>query len=373
VDDEAGSVALPARYDALLVSDHVALRCDQLMVAAQDLPRVPAGLRRWLADPLPARAGVHRWPLRPGSGADVRQLLADAGAEPVAAAVHLLRAAPRWRSGPARPPVLLQAGPPPPAAADPAAVPVEVAVLDTGITPHPWFTDRAWFANVPASESEVLDAGHSHPLDSVAGHGTFVAGVVQQHGSSARLRIERVLHCDGICDEVDLIEALHGLAADPRPPDVVNLSFGGFTHDDRASVLLDHAVTRLAAVSVVVAAAGNAGSERPFWPAALPTVIAVGALDATGTGPAAFSNHGPWVDTWAIGEDVCGAFVAAAPELPAAPGPEGCFARWSGTSFAAPAVAGKIAADLAAGVRTERTNLTVPATFGVNRQAMVRQ
>jgi subtilisin family serine protease len=354
MDDEAGSVALPARYDAVLVPDQVALRRSQLMVATEDLSRVPTAVRRWLADPLPARAGVHRWPLLPDSGADVVQLLADAGAEPVVAAVHLLRAAPRWRSGPARPPVLLAAGPPPPAAADPAAVPVEVAVLDTGITAHPWFADRSWFADVTASQTEVLDGNHDHRLDSVAGHGTFVAGVVQQHAPSARLRIERVLHSDGICDEVDLIEALHCLAGEPRPPDVVNLSFGGFTHNDRASVLLDRAVTRLAAVSVVVAAAGNAGSERPFWPAALPTVIAVGALDATGSGPTAFSNHGPWVDTWAVGEDVRGAFVAATRELPAPPRPGGCFASWSGTSFAAPAVAGKIAAEVAAGVRGPR-------------------
>jgi subtilisin family serine protease len=235
--------------------------------------------------------------------------------------------------------VLLADGPPAPAAPDPDAVPVAVAVLDTGITAHPWFVERDWFAAVPPSQAEILDADHDNLLDSVAGHGTFVAGVVQQHAPSARLRIERVLHSDGICDEVDLIEALHRLHSDPRPPDVVNLSFGGFTHDDRVSVLLDRAVSELTARSVVVAAAGNAGSGRPFWPAALPTVIAVGALDATGTGPAEFSNHGPWVDEWAVGEDVSGAFVA------------GCFARWSGTSFAAPAVAGAIAADVAAGVR----------------------
>jgi thermitase len=47
----------------------------------------------------------------------------------------------------------------------------------------------------------------------------------------------------------------------------------------------------------VVAAAGNGASSRPWWPAALPSVIAVGAA-------APFSGHGPWVDVVVDGVDV---------------------------------------------------------------------
>jgi subtilisin family serine protease len=338
---ESDRHGLLTRHRAVLVGSAM-LRGDQVMVDAAAIGRVPAGLRRWLDEPLPPRAGVQRWPLR--AGTDVRRLLADAGPDPVVEAVHLLRAAPRWRSGPARPPVLVQEAATAPQPADPSAPPVTVAVLDTGVAAHPWFAHRPWFAQVTDDQFEVLDANHDGRLDSVAGHGTFVAGVVQQHAPSARLRIRRVLHTDGICDEVGLIEALGELADDPEPAEIVNLSFGGHSHDDRVSWLLDRAVRRLTDSSVVVAAAGNSGTQRPFWPAALPHVIAVGALDVAGSAPAEFSNRGAWVDAWAVGADVLGAFVASARQLPAPVEPAGCFARWSGTSFAAPVVAGRIAA-----------------------------
>lgn len=339
---------LLARHRAVLTSERPALlRTDQLMAAEGDPARVPTALRRWLADPWPARAGVHRWPLRPGTGADVTALLADLPdreGRPVHP-IHLLRAAPRWRGGPAGPPTITHAGPPPPPAPEPGARPMTVVVLDTGITGHPWFSGRAWFGGLTSDQMEILDANHDHRLDSVAGHGTFVAGVLEQHAPSATLRIERVLGSDGVCDEVDLIETLHRLGADPnRSVDVVNMSFGGFTHDDRASSAVAGAVAALGPRTVLVAAAGNDGVDRPFWPAALDGVIAVGALDAGGRERAAFSNHGGWVDTWAPGEDVWGAFVAPGRELPRHPSDDRTYyARWSGTSFAAPAVSGAIA------------------------------
>jgi subtilisin family serine protease len=117
--------------------------------------------------------------------------------------------------------------------------------------------------------------------------------------------------------------------------DVVNLSFGCHTYDDRPSALVSEAVAALGRHTVLVAAAGNSHTDRPFWPAALKNVIAVGALDATGAGAAAFSNNGWWVEACAVGQDVRSAF----PLPDGRPG----YARWSGTSFAVPAVAGAIA------------------------------
>jgi subtilisin family serine protease len=84
-------------------------------------------------------------------------------------------------------------------------------------------------------------------------------------------------------------------------------------------------------------------------------VIGVGAIDTRG--PAGFSNFGPWVNACAAGVDVISTFfdesagelaqVNLAPypwstqPIPARfPG----YARWSGTSFASPAVAGAIVA-----------------------------
>ena len=103
--------------------------------------------------------------------------------------------------------------------------------------------------------------------------------------------------------------------------------------------------------TVVVAAAGNDGSCRPAWPAALPEVIGVAALDCSG--PAAFTNHGPWVDACAPGVGIVSTFLdfdgVEAP-IPALDGfdPD-CFegfASWSGTSFSAPIVCAAIAREM---------------------------
>jgi subtilisin family serine protease len=328
------------RHRAVRTDDPPALiRADQIMVADRDLAAVPDALTRWLDDPHPAAAGVHRWPLRPGTGADVRSLLAELGDRDrrrSAAPVHLMYAAPRWRGGPADDPVVV-ADAPPPDPTDPQAPPVTVAVLDTGISPHPWFADRPWWAQVRPDQLEVRDPDGD--LGREVGHGTFVVGVLLRHAPSARVLVQRLLSPDGVCDEVHLIEALAALHRDAeltgRRVDLVNLSFGCHTYDDRPSVLVAEAVAALGRRTVLVAAAGNDAAERPFWPAALKNVIAVGALDATGAARATFSNSAWWVEACAIGQDVRSAF----------PLPDGAagFARWSGTSFAAPVITGTIA------------------------------
>ena len=127
------------------------------------------------------------------------------------------------------------------------------------------------------------------------------------------------------------------------------MSLGCFTFDDKPSPVLAEAVAALARTTVIVAAAGNDGVDRPFWPAALKDVVAVGALAAhegpEGPDRASFSNYGWWVDAAAPGEDVKSAFLTHGVE-----NREHFhgFASWSGTSFAAPYVAGSIAALMSA-------------------------
>jgi subtilisin family serine protease len=105
--------------------------------------------------------------------------------------------------------------------------------------------------------------------------------------------------------------------------------------------------------AVVVAAAGNNSCSQPFFPAADERVLAVAAIDADGH-RARFSNFGPWVDACAIGVDVKSTFVRGKwdkqhmhnPNNPA-PNFTHPYAKWSGTSFAAPRVAGAIAERMA--------------------------
>ena len=85
-----------------------------------------------------------------------------------------------------------------------------------------------------------------------------------------------------------------------------------------------------------------------MWPAAMKRVVAVGALDKEGKQRAPFSNYGWWVDCCTPAVDVLSSFVAFAEAGPPAAGRtpqsfEG-WATWSGTSFAAPKVAGEIVA-----------------------------
>jgi subtilisin family serine protease len=243
---------------------------------------------------------------------------------------------------------------------------ITVGILDTGIAlagarpEHPFLASCA--VEDPAHDNDARDAlppdGH---LDDEAGHGTFCAGVVLQTAPNARVAIHHVLDSEGFATEIAVRDALVELV-EKEHPDILSLSFGAFTDNDAPLLALGAAISALPPEIVVVAAAGNQGLSKPFWPAAQKRVIGVGALDSGAyrgvggqasdqTPPAAYSNFGWWVDAWAIGDWVSTFFLEW--DDPVLPLPGGValearhfegWARWSGTSFATPAVAGAIAA-----------------------------
>jgi hypothetical protein len=229
---------------------------------------------------------------------------------------------------------------------------VRVAVLDTGWAAS--YEPRGLSVNVRAHGGDHPDEVGDRFLDPAAGHGTFIAGVIEQHAPGCDIEVFRVLSTFGDGDEVAVSRILTELAdrPDDERPHLVNLSFGGYSVIGMD--ILDHAIRRLdQAGSVVVASAGNESTCVPLYPAILPKVVSVGAIDADDD-PAPFTNYGPWVQACALGADVVSLFYegfdgAEPPVAGVDPDRFEGWAIWSGTSFAAPRVVAALAREVAGG------------------------
>jgi hypothetical protein len=224
---------------------------------------------------------------------------------------------------------------------------VDLAVLDTGVVPDDprnklYPALRAMLRPDP-TDVETLDVDGNGVLDTQNGHGIFVAGVAHRVAPSLVMDPGLVLDSFGVGDDATVtLELLETQAP------VINLSLGGYTEDDRAPVAMAEAVRVLLRDKVVVAAAGNNASDRPFWPAAFKGVLAVAAYGRYRRAdvPSKFSNYGHWVDVCALGEGIVSAFAHYPVDHDGkSPGFTG-FASWNGTSFAAPQVAAMLAEQL---------------------------
>ena len=125
--------------------------------------------------------------------------------------------------------------------------------------------------------ADVWDVDNDGYADAESGHGTFIAGLILQVAPAAEVYIVKVLDSHGVGDDATVAKAMEQL---PQDVDIVNLSLGGYTMDDAAPLAIACALNAMRKQrNVVVAAAGNAGKSRPFWPAAFKQVLAVGAVD----------------------------------------------------------------------------------------------
>ncbi|MGY1632027.1 S8 family peptidase [Geodermatophilus sp. SYSU D01186] len=243
---------------------------------------------------------------------------------------------------------------------------VRVGVLDTSVAEHEWLAGR-WIG----SPQDVL--ANQPPYPAIAGHGTFVTGLVLRMAPGCMIEARRVLSdADGQAESWDVAKAIVELGR--AGIDVLNLSMVCYTEDGQPPLALAAAIDRLDPEIVVVAAAGNHGKTRrpldhltdqdlrkPAWPAALDDVIAVGAGDGRRDGAEAefTPRRAPWIDVLADGVDVDSTYLygSVLVDLTGRTKAEERFegiARWSGSSFAAALVSGAIAARTVPGRTTAR-------------------
>ena len=230
--------------------------------------------------------------------------------------------------------------------------PPRVIVLDTGFagTDAPGALSTTTVRPASAADVDAPDEDGNGFLDPASGHGTFIAGLVQQVAPGTEVVVHRVLSTMGDGAESNIVQCLADLEVPDPQRTIVSLSFGGFALEQ--AFAMEWAVRRLQAMGVVVvASAGNDGSCRPTFPAAFPGVVSVGAVGPYG--PAPFSNYGPWVRACAPGVDLLSTFFDGY-DGKEPPGDRGVdtdkfdgWALWSGTSFSAPVVAGALARTIA--------------------------
>ncbi|MFR9776946.1 type VII secretion-associated serine protease mycosin [Micromonospora sp. MS34] len=180
---------------------------------------------------------------------------------------------------------------------------VIVAVLDTGVAPHPDLKLNL-LPGIDTTSGNLNDERQDSD-----GHGTGMAGLIAAHGSGptmgalgiapeAKILPIRGKHRneDGNTDE--LAAGIDFAIA--HKADVISISAGG-----SADVQLQQAIrSAIQADIVVVAAAGNADSSGIVeYPASEPGVIAVGGVDRDGN-HAAISVTGPQIDVVAPAVDI---------------------------------------------------------------------
>jgi hypothetical protein len=199
---------------------------------------------------------------------------------------------------------------------------VRIYVIDTGVDAgHPDLAGRV------AQGWSAVDDGRG--TSDCNGHGTHVAGTAAgtEYGvaKSAVIVPVRVLDCSGAGFASSLIAGINWVVANhPGGAGIINLSVGG-----PANSAVDRAVEDAAARGLlVVAAAGNDGGDAcAVSPARAASALTSGATTSTDV-RASYSNTGGCVDLFAPGSRITSAW------------PGGSAATLSGTSMAAPHVAG---------------------------------
>jgi thermitase len=224
---------------------------------------------------------------------------------------------------------------------------IKIAILDTGVN-----LNHQELAGKIVKSADFVDlagldtsgfigdiTGYDDVPEDEVGHGTHVSGIIASRGlqmdegvaPGCSIMVVRVLATmksgnrlvgAGIIDNINT-----GIKwAVDNGADIINMSLGikhmggGLPHEDVIRYALSKNVT-------VVAASGNDGTSERYYPGALPGVIAVGAVDNTGT-VTNFTSYGANITVVAPGVNIYSSFT------------NNTYAFASGTSQAAPFISG---------------------------------
>ena len=244
----------------------------------------------------------------------------------------------------------------------------------------------------------IPDANGDKKLDALAGHANFVAGVIAQHCERPVIHIwnhnsafaDLQSDWDNFSTEAAICRSLvMSQQAPNKPTPVIQIGHATAVYENVPSALWQIAFQRigfdrnLEEELVLTCPAGNEGLlpapiptipripaafGGPTNPTGAPALIGLpsfpwvkGVASHNGTHPSNFSNHGPWVTCSTNGEFVVSTFLYVnmkteeAPVVPHGANPGTDFrphswAMWNGTSFAAPQIAGRVAAQLSPSV-----------------------
>lgn len=202
---------------------------------------------------------------------------------------------------------------------------VVIAIVDTGIElSHPDLSARI----VPGWD--FVDGDSS--ANDTNGHGTHCAGIAAASMNNSRgvagvaggskLMPIRVLGTNGTGTLADVASGV--VWATDHGARVISMSLGTGSNSTTLGSAIDYAWNRNV---LVVAAAGNYNSTAPVYPGYYTNCIAVASTDQNDA-RSSFSSYGSWVDVAAPGSSIVSTYRG------------GAYQTLSGTSMAAPAVAG---------------------------------
>lgn len=226
---------------------------------------------------------------------------------------------------------------------------VVVAVLDSGISPHPEFENRL----LPGKNCIEGYGNTSWHDDNM--HGTHVAGTIAGKTCGIAPKAEilpvKVLTATGGGEWKDVVKGLdyaRTWSVDGKKVKIISMSLSGgssqITTTERTN--LEAAINRCVEAGIlVVVSAGNTAKDELRYPACFDSVVTVGAVDWDKQ-LAQYSTFGNHVDVCQVGSKVISAYY------------QGEYAELSGTSMSTPVTSGIAALLACANKEKYKTDIT---------------